>query len=317
MNDAIVIEELTHVYPKTRKQSEPRRALGSLNLTVGKGELFAVLGPNGSGKSTLFRILSTLVQATSGTAHILGADLRSEPARVRGMLGVVFQHPSLDGKLTVQENLFHQGHLYALRGSELDRRIGETLSLVGLSDRADDLVDRLSGGMQRRVELAKSLLHKPPLLLLDEPSTGLDPGARKDFIGYLEHLRSNEGTTILLTTHILDEADRCSRIAILDKGSLVALGTPAELKQEIGGEVITLATADPETLAADIRKHSDAKAQAIGQFVRIERKHAHEYIPQLVEAFPGRIDSVTLSRPTLEDVFIHRTGHRFWEHAPS
>jgi ABC-2 type transport system ATP-binding protein len=184
------------------------------------------------------------------------------------------------------------------------------------SDRADELVDKLSGGMQRRVELAKSPLHKPPVLLLDEPSTGLDPGARKDFIGYLEHLRATEGATILLTTHILDEADRCGRIAILDKGALVALGTPAELKQEIGGEVITLATTDAEGLGGDIRKHSDANAQAIGNYVRIERKHAHEYIPQLVEAFPGRIDSVTLSRPTLEDVFIHRTGHRFWKHTP-
>jgi ABC-2 type transport system ATP-binding protein len=313
MNDAIVIEELTHVYPQTRRRSEPRTALAALRLTVSAGELFAVLGPNGSGKSTLFRILSTLVQASSGTARILGADLRTEPGRVRRMLGVVFQHPSLDGKLTVQENLFHQGHLYGLSGSELDRRIGETLSLVGLVDRADDIVDTLSGGMQRRAELAKSLLHKPPVLLLDEPSTGLDPGARKDFIGYLEHLRASEGTTILLTTHILDEADRCGRIAILDNGALVALGTPSELKQEIGGEVITLATNDAEILAGEIAKHSGAPAQAIGNFVRIERKHAHEYIPQLVEAFPGRIDSVTLSRPTLEDVFIHRTGHRFWE----
>lgn len=190
--------------------------------------------------------------------------------------------------------------------------MSETLALVGLPDRAHDLIESLSGGMQRRVELAKSLLHRPPLLLLDEPSTGLDPGARKEFADYLAQLRSSEGVTVLLTTHILEEAEKCDRLAILDQGRLVALGTPGQLKDEIGGDVITITSKQPLALADAIRMKFSATLQVIDNSIRIERGNGHEFIPQLAEAFPGQIESITLSKPTLEDVFIDKTGHRFW-----
>lgn len=313
MNDIVVIDHLTHIYPPTRKQKQPRTAINDLSLSITEGEMFSFLGPNGSGKSTLFRILSTILLPSNGNVTMFGADLRTGADRIRHSLGIVFQHPSLDIKLTAKENLAHQGHLYNLMGNQLDHRIEETLTLVGLLDRANELVENLSGGMRRRIELAKSLLHKPPLLLLDEPSTGLDPGARKEFGGYLEHLRTNERVTILLTTHILEEADRCDRLAILDQGKLVALGSPAELKNEIGGDVITLRSKDAAKLSADLTKRFPGTAHVFEDTVRFERPHGHEFIPQLVEAFPGQIEAITISKPTLEDVYIDKTGRSFWD----
>jgi ABC-2 type transport system ATP-binding protein len=311
--DTVVIEKLTHAYPPTRKQKQPRVALKDFSLSVHQAEIFCLLGPNGSGKSTLFRILSTLIRPTAGVVRLLGHTLDEHPDAIRRSLGVVFQNPSLDKKLTVRENLLHQGHLYNLRGEHLQQRITETLTQVGVLDRTNELVESLSGGLQRRVELAKSLLHNPPLLLLDEPSTGLDPGARRDFTQYLRELRDTFGTTVLLTTHILDEAERCDRLAIVDEGILVALGSPHELKQEIGGDVISLTSTEPEALSRAIEQRFSVSTQVIDRIVRLERHHGHEYIPQLVEAFPGQIETVTLSKPTLEDVFIRKTGHRFWE----
>ena len=283
-----------------------------MSFSVERGEIFAVLGPNGSGKSTLFQILSTMMPPGSGRLHILGLDLLQEQREIRRHIGVVFQHPSLDKKLTSEENLRHQGHLYGLSGNKLTQRIRETLKMVGILDRCEDLVESLSGGMQRRVELAKCLLHKPQLLILDEPSTGLDPGARRDFSTYLRQLRDSEGVTVLLTTHILDEAEQCDRIAIMDRGHLVALGTPAQLKHEIGGDIISVTSNDPTTLGAQIMEKFGGDVRVVDHTIRIERTHGHEFIPDLVQAFPGEIDAVTVAKPTLEDVFIRKTGHRFW-----
>lgn len=239
-------------------------------------------------------------------------DLRKQQEAIRRLIGIVFQHPSLDKKLTAQENLRHQGHLYGLRGHELTQRIHDALEKVGIIDRANDLVENLSGGMQRRVELAKCLLHKPQLLILDEPSTGLDPGARREFTEYLHQLRDTEGVTVLLTTHILDEAEHCDHIAIVDRGQLVAMGSPADLKNEIGGEIISVTSRDPAALRELIVKKFGGDPKLVDRTIRIERTHGHEFIPQLVQAFPGQIDAVTLAKPTLEDVFIQKTGHRFW-----
>jgi ABC-2 type transport system ATP-binding protein len=308
---AVDIDALTHTYSRRRQQ--PRTALDSVSLRVSKGEIFGLLGPNGSGKSTLFRILSTILGPTAGRAEIFGFDVTSEPDRVRQRIGVVFQHPSLDSKLTVWENLAHHGHLHGLRGQILHRRIPESLARIKLDDRANELVENLSGGLQRRVELAKSFLHRPDLLLLDEPSTGLDPGARRELGEYLGSLRDETGLTALLTTHILDEAERCDRIAILHRGKVVAMGTPLELKQEIGGDVISVAAKNPAAVADQIQQRLGVETLAVGGMVRIERRHGHAFIPQLVEAIPGQIDSITVSKPTLEDVFIHKTGQRFWE----
>ncbi len=307
------IDSLSYSYPATRKQKHERIALKNLSLKVTQGEMFCLLGPNGSGKSTLFRILSTSLKPTNGVVRIFGKHLIEQVVEIRRSIGVVFQHPSLDKKLTARENLLHQGHLYNLRGEQLQQRIKEMLSQVGMLERSNDLVEHLSGGMQRRVELAKSLLHHPPLLLLDEPSTGLDPGARRDFDNYLLELRRSEGVTILLTTHILDEADLCDHIAILDQGNLVALGTPHDLKQEIGGDIITMTSNEPHPFSEAIQQRFGGNPRVIDNTVRFECTQGHEFIPQLVEAFPGRIDTITLSKPTLEDVFIKKTGHKFWE----
>src|SRR6185503_11397498 len=212
---ALTTNELTHRYGE-------RVALDRVSIGVAAGEIFGLLGPNGGGKTTLFRILSTLVRPTSGSATILGLDLLRDTGALRSRLGVVFQAPSLDKKLKVRENLAHQGHLYGLAGAALRRRIDHLLLEFNLRDRAGDLVETLSGGLQRRVEIAKSLLHRPELLLLDEPSTGLDPGARIDLWQTLYRLRDQQGVTALLTTHLMEEAERCDRVAIIDLGRIVA-----------------------------------------------------------------------------------------------
>jgi ABC-2 type transport system ATP-binding protein len=186
------------------------------------------------------------------------------------------------------------------------------LERVRLIDRAHDLVEVLSGGLRRRVELAKGLLHRPGLLLLDEPSTGLDPGARRDLWDYLKELKSREKMTMVVTTHLMEEAEKCDRVAILSKGELVAIGTPAALKSQIGGDIIAIETADPAALSRDIQKKFGGQPKVVDGVVRLEREKGHEFIPQLVGAFPGLITSVTLGKPTLEDVFIRQTGHRFW-----
>jgi ABC-2 type transport system ATP-binding protein len=305
----ISVENLVHRY-------ENRTALNGISFDVRPAELFGLLGPNGSGKTTLFRILSTLMIPTAGRATIMGCDAARDPARLRRQIGVVFQAQSVDLKLTAYENLWHQGHLYGLRGSALKKRIFEILSRVGLADRAQELVEKFSGGMQRRIELAKGLLHHPGVLLLDEPTTGLDPGARRDLWQYLQTLRDEEHVSVLVTTHLMEEAERCDRLAILNEGNLVALGTPAELKSEIGGDVVLFDAAhDAGLLAERIRARFHVDATVLENQVRIERQGAHRFVTEVVEAFPGEIEALSVSKPALEDVFIRRTGHKFWTEA--
>jgi ABC-2 type transport system ATP-binding protein len=295
------------------RQYGTRAALAGVSFSVNRGELFALLGPNGGGKTTLFKILSTLLPATSGDIEVFGQSLTQHPHAIRSCLGVVFQHPSLDPKLTVTENLQHHGHLYGLRGSVLQQRASAMLQRVNLADRANDIVETLSGGMQRRVELAKGLLHKPDLLLLDEPSTGLDPGARRDFNDYLAQLREQEGVTVILTTHIMEEAERCDRVGILHHGKLVALDTPDALKSQVGGDVVAIRTANLQEFREKITQRFGCEPALVDGSLRIERPRGHEFVREVVDAFPGEVQSVTFGRPTLEDVFIHQTGHRFWE----
>lgn len=305
MNDSLlVVENLTHCYGK-------RTALDNVSFTVGRGELFGLLGPNGGGKTTLFRILSTLIAPRQGRVSLFGHDAATDRTEVRRRIGVVFQSPSLDKKLTVLENLRHQGHLYNLRGPLLQSRIDELLARFGMAERANDLVETLSGGQRRRVELAKGLLHKPELLLLDEPSTGLDPRVRSELGDYLEALRTRDGVTILLTTHIMEEAGRCDRLAILDRGKLVALDTPAALKEQIGGDVISIETKQAEQLRDQIKVKFGLEPTVLNNSLRLERVRGHEFITDLVEAFPGQIDAISVGKPRLEDVFIHLTGHQF------
>jgi ABC-2 type transport system ATP-binding protein len=301
----ISVQDIVHRY-------DDRAALNGVSFQVRPAELFGLLGPNGSGKTTLFRILSTLMLPTGGRAVIAGHDVARDPNGVRRQIGVVFQAQSIDLKLSAYENLRHQGHLYGLHGSVLKSRIHEMLNRVALRDRVDERAETFSGGMQRRLELAKGLLHHPSVLLLDEPTTGLDPGARRDLWQYLRILRDQEGVSILVTTHLMEEAERCDRLAIFNEGRVVALGTPAELKREIGGDVIVLETRDAESLAAQIESRFHVPAQVLGGKVRLERENGHRFVTDVVEAFPGQIEAISVSKPTLEDVFIHRTGHRFW-----
>jgi ABC-2 type transport system ATP-binding protein len=302
----ISVQNLVHRY-------ENRTALNGVSFDVRPAELFGLLGPNGSGKTTLFRILSTLMVPSAGRAMIMGFDAAKEPGRLRRQIGVVFQAQSVDLKLTAYENLWHQGHLYGLRGATLKKRIYEILSRVGLVDRAKELVETFSGGMQRRIELGKGLLHHPGVLLLDEPTTGLDPGARRDLWQYLKMLRDEEHVSVLVTTHLMEEAERCDRLAIMNEGNLVALGTPEELKSEIGGDVIWLHAAhDAGALAERIRARFHVDTTVLENQVRIEREGAHRFVTEVVEAFPGEIEALSVSKPALEDVFIRRTGHKFW-----
>jgi ABC-2 type transport system ATP-binding protein len=301
----IRVQQLRHAY-------DGRAALNGVSFEVYPAEIFGLLGPNGSGKTTLFRILSTLMLPSAGHASIMGYDVATDPSGVRRHIGVVFQAQSVDGKLSAEENLRHIGHLYGLRGTPLKQRANEMLRRVGLAERAKDRVETFSGGMQRRLELAKGLLHRPSVLLLDEPTTGLDPGARRDLWQYLQILRDQERVTMIVTTHLMEEAERCDRLAILSHGNLVALGTPAELKQEIGGDVILLDTSAPEALASRIGARFRLETTVLDNQVRIECEAGHRFVPEVVEAFPGEITAISVSKPTLEDVFIRRTGHRFW-----
>ncbi len=306
---AIDVADVCFRYPN-------RQALDHVTLAVRPGEIFALLGPNGGGKTTLFRLLSTLIPLQQGDIRILGKSVRSSAAEVRFSIGVVFQSPSVDKKLTVAENLRHHGLLYGLSGRELSARRDEMLLSLGLADRAGDRVETLSGGLRRRVELAKGMLHRPRVLLMDEPSTGLDPAARADLWNYLRRIRERDGVTIALTTHLLEEAEKADRLAILSEGKIVALDTPDNLRASVGGDSITIQTDDP-LLAAAIHEQFCIETQVVDGSVRLHQANGHTLIPQLAERFGDRIRSVTFGKPTLEDVFIARTGHRFWESSDS
>jgi ABC-2 type transport system ATP-binding protein len=288
-----------------------RQALDNVSFTIARSEIFGLLGPNGSGKTTLFKLLSTLVPLRSGDMRVLGCDLLGNTTELRRRIGVVFQHPSVDRKLTVGENLAHHGHLYGLKGERLRERSAAMLKWLGLSSRANDLAETLSGGLQRRVELAQAFLHEPELLILDEPSTGLDPSARRDFLSYLSRLRDEEGVTIALTTHYLEEAERCDRLGILHEGKLVALAPPAELKSRVGGDVVLINARDAENLRRLLLTRMRTSATLVDGVLRIELPRGHEFVRDVVEAFGDQIESVTFGKPTLEDVFVHLTGRRF------
>lgn len=301
----VEIQDLRYAYGE-------RAVLQGLTFQVPKGQIFGLLGPNGSGKTTLFRILSTAIPPGKGVVRMFGLQMPRENSEIRKKIGIVFQSPSLDGKLTVHENLRHQGHLYGLRGKELAGRMEEMMGRLGIRDRAKERVDRLSGGLKRRAELAKGLLHRPSLLILDEPSTGLDPGARLDLWRYLKGLQESEGMTILVTTHLMEEAELCTQIAILNEGKIASLGTPAALKKTIGGDVIVIKAKNLAELAQKIKRQFNLEALVSEESLQIEHPHAAAFTARFAEAFPEEIESIVYRKPGLEDVFLHKTGHRFW-----
>ncbi|MBW8057439.1 MAG: ABC transporter ATP-binding protein [candidate division NC10 bacterium] len=304
-NPAVEVEGLCYAYGD-------REALAGVTFTVSRGEIFGFLGPNGGGKTTLFKVLSTLRPPTVGRVRVFGHDLARAPDAVRMRLGVVFQDPSLDLKLTVMENLLHHGHLYGLWGQALQSRAREVLEGLGLGDRARDLVETLSGGLRRRTELAKVLVHRPELLIMDEPSTGLDPGARQEFSAYLRRLRQQDGVTILLTTHLIEEAEQCDRVGFLHEGRVVAIGEPDALKGTVGGDVIVIDAHNPKELQGKMRDRFGCDAVLVDGSLRVERPCGHEFVREVVEAFPGAVKSAAFGRPTLEDVFIRLAGRRLW-----
>lgn len=301
---ALQISSLNHRYGD-------RQALIDVTFSADAGSSFALLGPNGGGKTTLFRIITTLLPTTPGHVSVFGHDIASDAQQIRRVMGVVFQSPALDSRLTVAENLKTHGHLYGLRGKRLATRITDVLTLVALADRAQDFVGTLSGGLQRRVEIAKALLPEPKLLVLDEPSTGLDPGARRELWDHLDNLKHTLGTTVMLTTHLMDEAEKSDRVAVLHEGHLVALGSPDDLVAEIGGDVIMITSKTPSVLAEDIHHRFGQDVSVVDGCVRIERTNGRSFVSELIEAFPGQVDGIAVGKPTLEDVFLHHTGQRW------
>lgn len=308
---AVRVAGVGHVYRSKKK--DDHRALEDVSFDVEAGEIFGLLGPNGGGKTTLFKLLGTLLPVSEGALAIAGEDVQSRPDAVRAKLGVTFQSPSLDPKLTVWENVVCQGALYGLSGRELSAKGEEMLSSLGVLDRRGDYAEALSGGLKRRVEIAKGLLHGPQILLLDEPSTGLDPGARFDLWTFLDRLRRDQGVTVLVTTHLMEEAERCDRLGLLNAGKLIAVGTPDELRASVGGDCVTVSSNNPDDLAKRIDKQFGVSAKRIGETLRIEHEDAGAFVQNLYSTLPEMITSVSLGKPTLEDVFMQKTGHRFWE----
>ncbi len=282
-------------------------ALQDLSFEIPAGSCFGLLGPNGSGKTTLIRLLATLLPLTHGQLRVCGFDPVREADTVRRCLGVVFQHPALDIDLTVEENLRLHGAFYGMRGPELTQRIEELLERLGLSNQKHTPVKRLSVGQQRRVDLTRGLLHRPKLLLLDEPTTGLDPLARHAFWQLLNPLRQT--VTLIIATHLLEEAEQCDTVALLDAGRLVALGAPDALTRALGQEVLWLKSSTPEALVQVLHIQFGLEAHAVGHSVRVAAPNAHALLPHLYDALGDQLQSATIRRPTLEDVFLAYTGH--------
>jgi len=290
-------------------------AVNAVNFDVAAGEIFGFLGPNGAGKTTTINMLCTLLRPTAGTAKVNGFDITQNKNDVRESIGLVFQDPSLDDKLTARENLEFHAVVYHVPRSVRDKRIKEVLDMVTLMDRADDRVETFSGGMKRRLEIARGLLHYPKVLFLDEPTIGLDPQTRNYIWEYIEDLKSREGITIFLTTHYMEEAEHCDRIAIIDLGDIIALDTPEDLKDQVGGDVIKIKTVDDEEaekqlkeMYPDLEMLNDPECKLC---FKIER--GEEFIPDLIRDFGTKIVSVNVHRPTLDDVFLQLTGKEIRE----
>ncbi len=300
---AIVCSGVQHRYGQ-------REALRGVDLSIHRGEIFALLGPNGSGKTTLFRLLSTLVPVQRGRVEVAGLDAAADPIGVRGRIGIVFQSPSLDKKLTVDENIACQAALYGLSGAAMRSRRDEVLAELKLTDRRGDFCETLSGGLRRRVELAKGMLHRPQVMLLDEPSTGLDPSARIDLWQTLRSM-ANDGITVVLTTHLLEEADKADRLAIMFEGRIIAEGTPDSLRGELGDGLITITGSDLDWVEATLRDELGLDTQRLAQQVRVRCRQAPALVPRIADRLGDRMHSIAVGRPGLEDVFIAKTGYQF------
>jgi ABC-2 type transport system ATP-binding protein len=296
-------------------------AVDNVSFEVEQGEIFGFLGPNGAGKTTTIKMLCTLLQPTAGTALVNGYDIVRQPYEVRQSIGVIFQDPSLDDQLTAQENLRFHAMLYGIPWKDYQARSHEVLKLVGLLDRAHSLVRTFSGGMKRRLEIARGLIHHPRVLFLDEPTLGLDPQTRRHIWDYIRALRQQENLTIFLTTHYLEEAEYADRIAIIDHGKIVALDTPEALKRLVGGDIVRLHTSDNQRAALRLRESLGAEVLPDGDGVMLRVPQGDQVIPKVIRALGAQpainVLSISLRQPTLDDVFIHLTGKAIREEGAS
>jgi ABC-2 type transport system ATP-binding protein len=283
-------------------------AVDHLTFAVRPGEIFGFLGPNGAGKSTTIKMLCTILQPTAGTAIVNGYDVVREPDRVRASIGIIFQDYSLDDRITAEENLRFHCMIYHVPRGERKARIARVLELVGLADRAHEQVRTFSGGMKRRLEIARGLLHQPAILFLDEPTVGLDPQTRETLWEQIHALREREAMTVFMTTHYMDEAEHCDRIGVIDHARLIALDTPNELKAMIGGDVVRLGTTDNGAALSFLHQTYDVEAAADGDILRFKVRHAERFVPELLRTMPIPVLSVEIAKPTLNDVFLHLTG---------
>ncbi|MFQ5944595.1 MAG: ATP-binding cassette domain-containing protein, partial [Anaerolineales bacterium] len=291
------------------------RAVDGISFEVRESEIFGFLGPNGAGKTTTINMLCTLLRPTGGGAQVSGYDISSQQAEVRGSIGLIFQDPSLDEELTAYENLRFHAMMYDISRQDFQRRSKELMQMVDLTDKLRDQVRTFSGGMKRRLEIARGLLHRPRVLFLDEPTLGLDPQTRRHIWQYLHRLREEREVTMFMTTHYMDEAENCNRIAIIDHGQIVAIDTPANLKERVGGDIITLRTSDNQLASTRLKEaHGfETRTGPEGQLI-VETERGDQFIPKIIETFsngakPIQVQSVSLRQPTLEDVFIKLTGH--------
>ncbi len=288
-------------------------AVNDISFNVAPGEIFGFLGPNGAGKTTTINILCTLTKPTSGRASIAGLDVVHRQSQVRQQIGLVFQDPSLDERLSGLQNLRFHALVYGVPASVRESRIEQLLQMMELWDKRNNKVQTFSGGMKRRLELARGLLHHPGVLFLDEPTLGLDPQTRNRMWEYILELRRQEGTTIFLTTHYMDEADKADRIAVIDLGKLIAMDTPAKLKRMVGRDIVSLKTDDNDKAVAEIRTRYQVEARHDGDGLCFEVANGEEFLPVFLREFSTRIVSVSMRRPSLDDVFLKLTGREIRE----
>ena len=302
MNDAIIrVEHLVKKYG-------PLTAVNDISFTVEEGTIFGFLGPNGAGKTTTINILCTLLKPSSGSAAIAGHDCMADPSEVRKAIGIVFQDTTLDKDLTAYENLLFHAYLYNVPKNEMKGRIREALIFVDLYDRRDDLVKKFSGGMKRRLEVARGLIHRPRVLFLDEPTLGLDPQSRSNLWEFITELPKQHNVTIFMTTHYMEEAEVCDRIAIIDNGKIISSGTPDELKKIIGGDVISMTTTDNVMARKEIEDILKLEVVEKGSELYLTCGRGDTCIPELIRSLGDKVISVKIQRPTLNDVFLQLTG---------
>ena len=286
-------------------------AVAAVDFAVRRREIFGFLGPNGAGKTTTINMLATLLRPTRGRAVLAGHDVVARPNDVRQSIGMVFQDPSLDDRLSADENLYFHALIYNVPAAVRRERTEQVLGIVGLTDRRRSLVRTFSGGMKRRLEIARGLLHHPQVLFLDEPTVGLDPQTRNAIWGHVRRLRDEVGITVFMTTHYMEEAENCDRIAVIDNGKIQALDTPAALKRLLGGDKIIVA--GDAALQHDLAIRYGVSVQEVGGAFHLQVEHGAEFVPRVVVDFQGRIQSIQVKQPSLDDVFLHLTGRAIRE----